>query len=689
MRVLWSWLVEYVRTPEPLDPSAWVERFPMLGLGVEAVERTGDDWIFDLETTTNRPDWMGIVGIAREVAAAAGGELVLPSSEVVEEGPPVHEAAAVEIADPRLCHRYVGRVVVDVRVGPSPRWMAERLERCGIRSINNVVDVTNYVMLELGQPLHAFDLDRLAGHRVVVRSARAGERLVTLDGVERVLPEGALVIADAVRPVALGGIMGGADTEIRPETCRVLLESAWFNPVAVRRTARALGLRTEGSARHERGGDPERVQAAARRAAELLRTLCGGRVLRGELDAYPHPSPPRTVRLRPDRLRRVLGAEIPTEVAADLLRRLGFDLRDQGDALLVRVPSHRRDVEREEDLIEEVARLWGYDRIPETMPVGAMGVGHLPEELLLERELRDALLRAGLTEVFTLSLIHPRDLDRIGLPSEHPLRRAPKLLNPLTKEHTHLRTTLIPSLLEVLRTNRTRGVADVHVFEIGRVFGSRDGGWEERKVVGIARIGRVLQGRWNLPPEAVETSFYHLKGAVEAVFEALHISDVRLTPEAAPWLHPYRSAAIWLGGERIGWMGELHPEVAERFDLRGRAYVAELELAPLLKRARPPQLQPVPRYPAVERDLSVVVPLDVPAGAVEQEIRRVGGPFLEACEVFDVYTGPQVPEGHKSLAFSLRFRSPDRTLAAEEVEGVLQEIRTALRERFGARIRGA
>lgn len=689
MRVLWSWLTDYVRTPEPLDPEAWVDRFPMLGLGVEAVERVGDDWIFDLETTTNRPDWMGIVGIAREVAAATGGELVLPPCEVVEEGPPVHHVASVVIADPRLCRRYVGRVVVDVRVGPSPRWMAERLERCGIRSINNVVDVTNYVMLELGQPLHAFDLDRLTGHRVVVRAAQPGERLVTLDGVERGLPEGALIIADAERPVALGGIMGGADTEIRPETRRVLLESAWFDPVAVRRTARAVGLRTEGSARHERGGDPQRVQAAARRAAEFLRTLCGGRVLQGELDAYPHPEPPRTVQLRPDRLRRVLGAEIPTQVAADLLRRLGFDLQDQGEVLLVGVPSHRRDVEREEDLMEEVARLWGYDRIPETMPVGAMGVGHLPQELLLEREVRDALLRAGLTEVLTLSLIHPRDLDRIGLPPEHPLRRAPRLLNPLTEEHTHLRTTLIPSLLEVLRTNRTRGVRDVHVFEIGRVFGFRDGGWEERKVVGIGRIGQVLIGRWNLPPDAVETSFYHLKGAVEAVFDALHIAGWHLTPEAAPWLHPYRSAAVWLGDQRIGWMGEVHPEVADRYDLRGRAYVAELELTPLLARARAPQVHPVPRYPAVERDLSVVVSQDVPAGAVEGEIRRVAGPWLEACEVFDVYAGPQVPEGHKSLAFSLRFRASDRTLAAEEVEAVLQDIRTALRERFGARIRGA
>ncbi|MDR7415410.1 MAG: phenylalanine--tRNA ligase subunit beta [Armatimonadota bacterium] len=689
MRVPWTWLRELVRTSDPLDPEAWVERFPMLGLGVEAVERWGDDWVFDLETTTNRPDWLGMVGIAREVAAATGGELLVPSVALEEEDPPAQTLASVTFEDPDLCYRYVARVIVEVQVGPAPRWMADRLEKCGIRSINNVVDITNYVMLELGQPLHAFDYEGILGGRIVVRAARAGERLVTLDGVERVLPEGALVIADAERPVALGGIMGGADTEIRPTSRRVLLESAWFNPVAVRRTARAVGLRTEASTRHERGGDPERVRVAAARAAELMRRYCGGRVLRGEVDVYPNPESPRVVALRYGRLRRVLGAEIPREEAEEILRRLGFDLESLEDRALVRVPSHRRDVEREEDLIEEVARLWGYDRIPETMPVAEMGVGRLPEELAREREVRETLLRGGLTEVFTLSLLHPRDLDRVRIPPDHPLRKAPRLLNPLTEEHTHLRTTLLPSLLEVLRTNRARGIPDVHIFEIGRVYFPSGEGWEERKVVGIARMGRVLLGRWNLPEEFGETTFYHLKGVLETLLEELHIPDWRLVPESAPWLHPYRAASLWIGRERIGWMGEVHPQVAEAYDLRGRAYVAEVALMPLLAHTRPPQLRPLPRYPAVDRDLAVVVREGVTAAELVEEIRRSGGPVLEAVEPFDVYTGPQVPAGHKSIAFSLRFRSPDRTLEAREVEAVLEGIRQGLRQRFGARIRGA
>ncbi len=688
MRVPWSWLMELVDLPTPQDPAAWESRFPMLGLGVEAVERVGDDWVFDLETTTNRPDWLGMVGIAREVAAACGGRVRPPVVDLEETDPLASQVAWVEVAQPGLCHRYVGRVVVDVRVGPSPAWMVERLEKCGIRSINNVVDVTNYVMLETGQPLHAFDLDRLVGGGVVVRAARAGEVVVTLDGQERVLPEGALVIADRERVVALGGIMGGLDTEIRPDTRRVLLESAWFHPVAVRRTARALGMRTEGSTRHERGGDPERARAAAARAAQLIHHLAGGRVLRGELDVYPDPQPARQVALRPSRMRRVLGIDVPDQEAADILRRLEFQVEPGPERWTVTVPSHRRDVEREEDLIEEVARVFGYDRIPETLPAEQLAVGVVDPDLEAERRVRQALLRAGLTEVLTLSLLHPDDLERVGIPAGHPLRRAIALRNPLTRAHTHLRTTLLPSLVEVLRTNRVRGNADVHVFEVGRVFRVTELGREERKVVGVAQVGRSLVGGWNLPQEAVQTSFHHLKGVVESVLEGLHVEGWELRPDSVPWLHPYRAASVWVEGQPVGWLGELHPEVCDRYDLRGRAYVAELELAFLLRAARSvPQYRPLAHTPPVDRDLAVVVGAEVPAAHVVAVVREVAGGLVEACEPFDVYTGPPVPAGHKSLAVRLRFRDPARTLQSEEVEGLLRQVRQALQDRLGARFR--
>jgi phenylalanyl-tRNA synthetase beta chain len=688
MRVPWSWLMELVELPTPQDPAEWEERFPMLGLGVEAVERVGDDWVFDLETTTNRPDWMGMLGVAREVAAACRGRLRPPRVDLQETDPAASQVAWVEVADPGLCHRYVGRVVVDVQVGPSPRWMADRLERCGIRSINNVVDVTNYVMLETGQPLHAFDLDRLVGGGVVVRAAREGEVLVTLDGVERRLHPGALVIADRERVVALGGIMGGLDTEIRPETRRVLLESAWFHGPAVRRTARSLGMRTEGSTRHERGGDPERARFAAARAAQLVAELAGGRVLRGELDVYPDPQPPRRVFLRPDRMRRVLGVDVPDHEAADILQRLDFQVERAPERWWVTVPSHRRDVEREEDLIEEVARVYGYDRVPETLPVEVMGAGRVDPQLEAERQVRQALLRAGLTEVLTLSLIRADDLERAGVPADHPLRRAVPLRNPLTQEHTHLRTTLLPCLVEVLRTNRARGNRDVHVFEVGRVFFSADGGWGERKVVGVARMGRAVAGAWNLPEAAVQVDFHHLKGVVEGLLETLHVEGWEVRPEVFPWLHPYRAAGLWVQGRQVGWLGELHPEVCDRYDLRGRAYVAELDLQPLLEAARSvPQYRPLAYTPAAERDLAVVVESSVPAGEVVRVIREVVGGLLEACEPFDVYTGPPVPAGCKSLAVRMRFRDPRRTLQSDEVDSLLDRVRQALREQLGAQFR--
>jgi phenylalanyl-tRNA synthetase beta chain len=688
MRVPWNWLMELVELDTPQDPAAWEERFPMLGLGVEAVERVGDDWVFDLETTTNRPDWLGMLGIAREVAAVCRGRVRRPVVTLEESDPPAAQVAWAEVAEPGLCHRYVGRVVVDVRVGPSPRWMVQRLERCGIRSINNVVDVTNYVMLETGQPLHAFDLDRLVGGGVVVRGAREGEVLVTLDGQERRLHPGALVIADRERVVALGGIMGGLDTEIRPETRRVLLESAWFHPAAVRRTARALGMRTEGSTRHERGGDPERARYAAARAAQLVQELAGGRVLRGELDVYPDPQPPRRVFLRPRRLHRVLGVEVPEDEAADILERLEFRVERGPDRWTVTVPSHRRDVEREEDLIEEVARIFGYDRIPETLPVETVGVGAMEPELEAERRVRQALLRAGLWEVLTLSLLHPSELERVGIPAGHPLREAIPLRNPLTQEHTHLRTTLLPSLVGVLRTNRVRGNSDVHVFEIGRVFRVCGSGREERKAVGIARMGRALEGSWNLPAEAVQVDFHHLKGTVEAVLAALHAQGWEVRPDSVPWLHPYRAASLWWEGRCVGWLGELHPEVCHRYDLRGRAYVAELDLEPLLRAARAtPQYRPLPYTPAVERDLAVVVDEPVLAGEVVQVVRGAAGDLLEACEPFDVYRGPPVPAGRKSVAVRMRFRDPARTLQSEEVDALVARVRRALEEALGAGFR--
>jgi len=690
LKIPWSWLRTYVEGVDDLDPATWTERFPQLGLGVEGVEGEGADVVFDLEITANRPDWQSIVGVAREVAAAAGGALRLPAAVVPEAGIAAAARATVTIADPALCPRYAGRVIDIRRIGPSPFWMQERLEKAGVRAINNVVDVTNYVMLETGQPLHAFDLDTIPNAEIVVRAARAGEQLTTLDGTTHELPDGALIITDRTRPIAVGGVMGGAETEITAATKHVFLESAWFNGRQVRRTARSLGLRTEASARHERGGEPERVSYALDRAAALIAELAEGTAAPGIIDVYPEPEAERTVTLRLARIERVLGAAPPVEETVAVLGRLGFATRLEGDRLTALVPAHRRDVRREEDLIEEVARLWGYDRIPETMPAGRATASRVVASRAAEVVARDTLLRCGLTEVFTLSLVHPRVFDALRLPEGDPGRAAIPLRNPLTEEHTHLRTMMLPSLLEVLRINRTRGNADVSAFEIGRVYGRTGGQWTERKVIAIGAIGHFLAGRWNVPAAAAETTFYHVKGLLETLFDLLHVEVWDVSPTVLPFLHPGRAAAVSIEGRDAGWLGEVHPDVSAEYDLRGRAFAAEIDLGAAVARASVWQAyEPMPRLPAVERDLSAIVPLAVTSAALLNVVHEVAGATLEHAEPFDVYVGASIPDGAKSVAVAMRFRDPDRTLEAAEVESTLERVRDALRTRLGAQIRGA
>jgi phenylalanyl-tRNA synthetase beta chain len=686
VRVLLSWLREYVDLPWTADELA--ERLPMLGIGVDAVEAGGDDAVLDLEIPANRGDLMSHVGVARELAAAAGRTLRLPPAEPVREGPPTADHVRVEVHEPALCPRLTAALVTGVRVGPSPEWMARRLEACGVRSINTVVDVTNYVMLELGQPMHAFDYDRIRGGRLVVRRARPGERLVTLDGVERTLDDQVLVVADADRAVGIAGIIGGADTEIGPATRRVLLEAAAWHPPQIRRTSKRLGVRTESSARFERGVDTDAVAAASARAQRLLQEVAGGQVLPEPLDVYPHPPPARTVEMAWAQVRRLLGADVSLEEGTAILRRLGFGVRRAGERVVVQVPSFRRDVERAEDLIEEVARHYGYDRIPETLPLQVTSVGSRAPLLRAEAVVRDALVRCGLTEALTISLTHPRTLDRLRLPPDHPWRAMVALRNPLGEDHTHLRTTLLGGLLEATRANVSRRVTDVHLFEIGRTFHPAGSTVLERRQLGVVMTGRLMAGAWNIPDEAARASYYHLKGVVEALLGELRIAAAEIAPADRPWLRPGRAARLILDGQDAGSLGELHPEVAAAFDLPDGVYVAHLDLQALLERAvLTPRFSPPPRFPPVRRDLAVVVAADVPGATVSRVITETAGPLLESAELFDVYTGPPVPPGHRSLAFALIFRSPERTLSSDEVDAAVAVVCQALQRRLGATIR--
>lgn len=687
MRVLLSWLRDYVDvafSAEELE-----QRFPMLGIGVEGVERLGDDVVLDLELASNRGDLMGIFGIARELAAATGSPLREPVSQLIEDTHPISDTAHVEILDPTLCSRYVARMIVGVRVGPAPAWMVHRLQACGIRSINNVVDVTNYVMLELGQPLHAFDYDRLHGGHIIVRRAQ-GERLTTLDGVDRQLDRHTLVIADPEGPVAVAGVIGGAATEIAATTTRVLLEAASFDPVSVRRTSKRLGVRTESSARFERGTDTVGVLRAAARAAQLLAETATGQVLRGAIDIYPAPVQRNRVELRWPRIQRLVGVQVPIDDGVAILRRLGFTSETHDNTVRATVPTFRRDVEREEDLIEEVVRHYGYERIPETMPKEVTGQGTRALVIEADDAVRDVMIRAGLTEILTVSLTNPGTLDSLQLPPEHPWRQAVLLTNPLVEDHSQLRTTLLLGLLEVARVNVNRSVPDIRVFELGRTFHPNGNAVAERRRLSILITGRLMVGTWNMPAESVMATYYHLKGIVEALLDELRIRGTVFAPASMPWLQSGRSASLSLDGHAIGSLGELDPQIGTRYDLQVPVYVADLDLDALLQSAvLHRQYSPLPRFPVVRRDIALIVPATVTGQQVEEVIAAASGELLASAELFDVYTGSPIPVSHRNLAYALTFRSPERTLASDEVDGILGHVKQALVARLQAKIREA
>lgn len=686
MKVLLSWLREYVDVPHSVEDLE--DRLPMLGLGIEGIERVGDDTVLDLEIAANRGDLMSVLGVARELAASTRATVRAPAPRVTEADEPTSERTRVEVQNPVLCPRFTVRMIIDARVKPSPLWLVRRLEACGVRAINNIVDVTNYVMLEMGQPMHAFDYDLLRGGRLVVRPARPGETLTTLDGVKRTLDPQTLVVADAERAAGVAGIIGGGNTEISERTTGVLLEAASWDPAMIRRTSRRLGVRTESSARFERGIDAAGILAVQDRAITLMQELAGGRILHGVIDAYPRPLESRTVDLRWASVRRLLGIEVPEDEGIAILRSLGFSVERHSGVLHVRVPSYRRDVEREEDLVEEVARHYGYDHIPALMPVEATAQGSVAPSLRVDDLVRTTLVRAGLVEALTLSLTNPATLDALHLPSDHPWREMPPLRNPMVEDHTHLRTTLLPGLLNAARANTSRGVADIRLFELGRTFHGEGGAVTERRRLTIVMTGTTQEGTWNLAAGAVTIGFYHLKGVIETLLRELHVDGGTYSTGRTPWLRPGRTAHLSIDGRVIGTLGQVHPDVAARHDLPADVYLADLDAEALLARTQlQPRFAPVPRFPAVRRDVALVLPHDVPSAQVVAVIREAGGELLEEITLFDVYEGAPVPAGHRSLAYALTFRSAERTLAADEVEARVAVIRDALRVRLRAKIR--
>ena len=705
MRVPLDWLKEYVGVTESAEEVG--VRLTMGGSEVEGIEETDYSRVLDVYITPNRGDSLSMVGVAREVAALYDLPLNAPTPPESETGGTVLSFASVTMEAPQLCPRYAARVVRNVRVKPSPQWMQDKLNAAGQKPISNVVDVTNYVMLELGQPLHAFDLDKLAGKKIVVRTAREGETLTTLDGIERELTSAMLVIADAEKPVAVAGVMGGANSEVSDATKTLLLESAHFAPLSVRRTSRALGLRTEASYRFERVVDPTICRIAVDRACELLAQMGAGEVVDGVIDEHPAPIAGKEITLRVSKCVSLLGIpDITAKIAADCLRRLelgveivGNGLNDSSEleTLKVHVPPRRADLLLEEDLIEEVGRIYGYENIPETLPIGVTTRGGDSAESLFAMEVRRALASCGLQEAVTHSLCAPFPFD-----TEADVARRVPVRNALSTDISTLRRSIVQTLLDVAKRNASRGATSLGLFEVGRVWQNEGENGEiiprEFVAVGGLIVGSQSEAGWRKDTKSVSADFGTMRGILEGgLFAPLQIESVSILPlgesaAALPMLHPGRAALLQFADRDYpeGVLGELHPNVAETLGFRERVYVFEVSLE-ALRRSVPAarfRYHSLSKFPSVSRDIAPRLDESVTFTQIESAIQSAGVNHLEAFRLTDIYRGEPLPAETKSVTLNFAFRSSEGTLGETEVNAALDALRSKLVEQCGATFAG-
>ena len=644
-----------------------------------------DDHVVEFEITPNRPDCLSVIGLAREVSATFDVPLTL-HDPVVKGGADgvLCELLDVETPDPELCPRYTARMVRNVKIAPSPKWMRERLRSMGVRPINNIVDITNYVMLEYGQPMHAFDYRYVKGGKIIVRRAKDGEELTTLDGQVRKLNHDHLVIADDTRAVGLAGIMGGENSEIVSDTTDVVFESANFDGTCIRKGALALGMRTEASAKFEKGLDPMNTLPAVNRACELVELLGAGEVVDGVIDVLNYVPQPRTIRMDPERVNALLGTDIPPVDMYQYLERVNIvtEKKDfpNGPADVI-VPSWRGDVEGIADLAEEVARFYGYNKIPPTLMRGQTTLGSFTPEQKLENRLGELCRACGYSEIITYSFISPTYYDKIRWPEDYAARKSFKILNPLGEDTSIMRTTTLPSMLEILTRNWNYRNKSARLYEVGRIYlsGGEDGLANETKVLTLGAYGEDMD-------------FYAMKGAIEAILKDIRAKDVHFEgPSGAPSdasYHPGRCATVWSGSDCIGVFGQIHPLVARNYGVDGELYCAELSFDELMNAKGPdPLYAPLPRFPAVTRDIAVVCGRDVTVGALEKCITRAGGKLLREVSLFDIYQGQGIPEDKKSVAFNLVLRSDEGTITAAQADEEVRDILAALESELGAVLR--
>jgi len=672
-----------------------LEKEAVLGEDIRKIIKF-DDTIFDFEIHSNRPDLMSVIGIAREVGAITNNKLRIPEIEIKEEDEKIEKDIAVRIEAEDLCPRYPGRVIKDIKIKESPLWLKWKLRLLGARPINNIVDITNFVMLETGQPLHAFDLDLIKGRTIIVRRSRPGETICTLDDVERQLPANSLVIADAEEPIALAGIMGGKYSEIGQNTKNVFLESAYFDPVNNRKSTVKFGLRTEASNRFEKGIDKKVQIYALDRAADLTSKIAMGRISSGKIDTNEKLYQPCKIDLRIKRVNKILGqlldgdeSKIKNKII-DILNKLEFKIvEDRGEYIEVIPPSFRGDVEREIDIIEEVARIYGYNKIKPTLFNTTIAQEGKNFRLKVVDQVREILYGCGLNEVITYSFISPETFDKIRIPEGHKLRNTVKIKDPLTRDHSLMRTSLISSLLEVIKWNTNRQAGLVKVFEVGKIYlpyPDKPNSLPNEKLIIAGAINKI--GRGDVWEKSLPLDIFNVKGIIETVFQGLKVENWEVVPGNHPAFHPLRNGKIIMGGKEVGIFGEIHPEVVNNYRIPEKVNLFEIDFEDLLPNV-PSDIKYciLPKYPLVQRDLALIVKEEILSADIIKTIKSIDEKLIKKVTLFDIFKGKQIGDGYKSLAYSMVFQAEDRTLTDQEVENIFKEIREQLITKFYAKIR--
>lgn len=704
MRISFEWLNEYIKLET--SPKEVAERLTMIGHEVEALEEVDDDFIMEVNVTPNRPDCLSIFGLARELSATYRIPVKFPEHHFVAETADID--FNIDILDPDLCNRYAGRIIKGVQISPSPEWMRRRLEKCGIRSINNIVDVTNYVLLELGHPLHAFDLRTLKGNQIRVGTPKTVSgisgilKFKTLDETERILADNALLIWDAVEPVAIAGIMGGLDTEVKDDTKNIFIESAYFHPTSIRLTSKALGLKTESSYRFERGSDIKMLKKALDRAAFLIKKLAGGQIY-GKIDIYPKMYYPPEIITRYERINSVLGLNLSCEEIIDYLKNLGIEIKDSPEGLRVKPPTYRRDISREADIFEEVARLYGYDRIPADLPKASIGFdepdkGIISQTNKIKDDFRIHFLKNGYTEAINFSFMGEGDLDMLMIPDNDERRKFTAIMNPLRIEDSCMRTTLIPSLLKNIQYNLSHGNRDLRLFEISKVFIGNKAFLKDIDSLDARLPYERLHAAAVCYREKSKTlyrdethDFYLMKGVIEAELISLKIKNYSFIRSSECFLHPGQSADVYVSDTKVGYVGMLSPLVVSKLGIKGynpQIALVELNLETLsMHVSRDIVYMPLSKFPYVERDTAIILDSQIESSLLVKLIREYPTELIDDAFIFDVYQGGSIPQGKKSITFSIRYRAADKTLTDEEVDALHKKLVEFILEKTDGQLR--